>query len=372
MAVRAASLPSAIADELRREVRAFLDDELGRGTFLPRCDGWMSGYDAEFSRRLAARGWVGMTIPQEYGGPGRSALERFIVIEELLAAGAPVMAHWITDRQVAGALLRFGSEEQKRRYLPGIARAEEIVAIGMSEPEAGSDLAGITTRAVRDGDGWRLRGRKVWTTNAHRATAIVLLARTDPDLKDRHAGISQFLLPLPNPRVDVSPIRAIDGNHDFNEVVLDDVPLTDAHLLGREGDGWQQVTAELATERSGPERILSTLPLLRAWAREAPDSDELGRLVAQLVTLRRMSVSIAAALDEGERPEVEAALVKDLGTQFEGEVVDAVRRTTRSEERSEELARLLDHAVLQTPAFTLRGGTNEVLRSVVARGLALR
>jgi alkylation response protein AidB-like acyl-CoA dehydrogenase len=374
-----ASLSDPALAGLRADVRTFLDADVEAGRFVPYCDAWMSQADAAYSRRLAARGWVGMTIPTAYGGPGRTALERFVVVEELLAAGAPVAAHWITDRQVAGALLRFGSEEQRQRYLPGIARAEEIVAIGMSEPEAGSDLAGVATRGVPDGDRWRLRGRKVWTTNAHRATAMVVLARTRPLGEDRHAGLTQFLVPLPYDGVTISPIRALDGHHDFNEVVFDDVLLGAEHVLGQPGDGWRQVTAELATERSGPERIMSAAPLLRAWARDVAAGrttpsgpEEVGRLGARLTVLRRLSFAVAVALDAGRRPEVEAALVKDLGTRFEADVVETVRRTTCPEDRSAEVARLLEHVVLQTPAFTLRGGTNEVLRSVVARGLALR
>ncbi len=148
--------------------------------FVPACDAWLSGWDESFSRRLAAHGWVGMTVPPEYGGHGRSALERYVVVEELLAAGAPVAAHWVSDRQIVPNLLRYGSEELKRRYLPAIARGACYFAIGLSEPDAGSDLAAVRTAASRADGGWTVSGVKIWTSGAHRAHALIALLRTGP------------------------------------------------------------------------------------------------------------------------------------------------------------------------------------------------
>jgi len=369
-------LPPVLAD-LRHEVRTFLQDELDRGAFTPEADAWLSGIDRAFSRRLAGRGWVGMTIPTEYGGPGRSELERFVVSEELLASGAPVAAHWVADRQMAPSILRNGSETQRRRYLPGIASGELLFGIGMSEPDAGSDLASVRTRAVETEAGWRITGTKLWTSGAHVATTLVVLARTD-DAADHHSGLSQFLVDLPHPAVRINPIITIDGGHHFNEVVFDDAVLPVSAILGARGEGWGQVTRELANERSGPERILSTLPLLRAWARTPMSRTNpaarlaLGALVSRMAVLRQMSLAVASALLAGGSPAIEAAMVKDLGTVFESDVVDAVRRFTGAEPDpgAEGLGRLLAMAVLHTPAFTLRGGTNEILRSIVAKGLA--
>ncbi|GAA0957180.1 acyl-CoA dehydrogenase family protein [Actinocorallia libanotica] len=379
LTLRAVERPPAALDGLRLEVREFLEHELATGGFTPEADAWMSGIDVAFSRRLAERGWVGMTVPVPYGGHGRSALERYVVTEELLAYGAPVAAHWIADRQMAPGILRNGTEEQKHRYLPGIARAEQFIAIGMSEPDSGSDLASVRTRAVETGDGWRITGTKVWTSAAHIATAIVVLARTD-DAGDRHGGLSQFLVDLPHPAVAISPIITIDGAHHFNEVVFDDALVPRTALLGERGEGWRQVTAELGNERSGPERFLSVMPLLRAWAATGCFAEdplaraELGRLVTRLAVLRQMSLAVAGRLAAGENPAVEAALVKDLGTGFEGEMVEAIRRHVDPEAGGvpEDLAAMLAKAVLHVPAFTLRGGTNEVLRSIVAKGLSRR
>ncbi|MEU8120060.1 acyl-CoA dehydrogenase family protein [Spirillospora sp. NPDC049024] len=359
---------------LRARVREFLAET----PFTARCDSWLTGADPAFSRLLGERGWLGMTLPERYGGHGRSPLERFVVIEELLAAGAPVGAHWIADRQTGPSILAHGTEEQKRRFLPAIARGECFFAIGMSEPDSGSDLASVRTRAERDGDGWRLHGTKVWTSGAHLAHAILVLARSAPRSQDRHAGLTQFIVPLPDERVAIRPIRGLSGEHHFNEVVLDGAFVPDALVLGRPGDGWRQVTAELAYERSGPERLLSTFMLIRLLHGSAGSTGArraLGGLTARLWALRQASLAVAGALARGETPELAAALVKDLGTRFEREVIAVAREHAGVEPdpgSPDPLARALAESVVQAPGFTLRGGTNEILRGIVARGLGVR
>jgi alkylation response protein AidB-like acyl-CoA dehydrogenase len=375
--------PGPEAARLRAEVREFLAKE--RGAFEPRCDSWLSGWDEGFSRRLGARGWLGMTVPREYGGHARSALDRYVVTEELLAAGAPVAAHWIADRQTAPALLRYGTPGLRERYLPAIARGECYFAIGLSEPDAGSDLAAVRTKAVRVDGGWELTGTKVWTSGAHHAHAFVVLARSSPpEGRDRHVGLSQFVVDLAAPGVGIRPIRLLTGEHHFNEVVLDQVLVPDTMVLGQIGDGWRQVTSELAFERSGSERFLSTFPLLAAlvgYLGERPERERagarvaLGGLVSRLWTLRQLSLSVAGALDRGEVPEVAAALVKDLGTRLENEITETARLLVRTEpdpSAATGLPRLLADAVLHAPGFTLRGGTNEILRGVVARAMGMR
>jgi alkylation response protein AidB-like acyl-CoA dehydrogenase len=369
-------------EQLRSEVRAFVAAELAAGAITAHCDSWLSGWDEDFSRRLAARGWVGMTVPTQYGGAGRTAADRYVVVEELLAAGAPIAAHWVADRQVVPTLLRFGTEEQRRHYLPAICAGECYFAIGMSEPDAGSDLASLRTRAERVDGGWLVHGTKVWTSGAHRAHAFIVLARTAPvDAADRHAGLSQLLVDLHADGVTIRPIVSMSGEHHFNEVVLDGVFVADDMVVGLVGDGWHQVNAELTFERSGPERFLSTTPLLRVAFREASArgcddtaSAALGALVARLAALREMSLSVAAAMDRGETPSVLAALVKDAGTRYERHVADVVRDVlaVRADPAGDELERMLAECVLHAPGFTLRGGTNEILRGVVARGLGLR
>ncbi len=376
-----AGLPEGTED-LRAEVRAFLSEELAKGTFSPRCDSWFDGYSPEFSRGLGERGWLGMTWPRRYGGHERSSLERFVVLEELLAAGAPVGSHWIADRQSGPSILRFGTEEQKTRFLPAIARGECFFSIGMSEPESGSDLASVQTSAERTDGGWLVNGTKIWTGGAHLFHFFIVLCRTSPrDEDDRHAGLSQLIVDLSAPGITVKPIRLITGEHVFNEVILDDVYVPDELVLGEIGAGWDQVTSELAHERSGSERFLSTFPLLVELIRalgERPDERArvaVGTLVSRLWTLRKMSLSVAAALETGAAPEVEAALVKELGNRFEREVTEAARLLVSSEPSlgaPDPFEARLAEAISHAPAFTLRGGTSEILRGIVARGLSVR
>jgi alkylation response protein AidB-like acyl-CoA dehydrogenase len=374
---------SEAAERVREEVRAFLAEELGAGTFTTHVDTWLSGVDPAFSRKLGERGWLGMTWPKEYGGHERTAMERYAVTEELLAAGAPVAAHWIADRQSGPNLLRYGTEAQRREILPRIVAGECYFVIGMSEPDSGSDLASIRTRAVRNGDGdWVVNGAKIWTSNAHHSHYAITLVRTSPaDPAHRHAGMSQLLVDLSLPGISINPIRILDGGHHFNEVVFEDVVVPGDMLLGEEGNGWHQVTAELAFERSGPERFLSTYPLIAEFGRRAATTGDpaqlatLGRLSARLLALRQLSLRIAAALDRGELPDIAAALVKDVGTTFEADVIDEVRRVVEvppSLDSPDPLGRALAEAQLHQPGFTLRGGTNEILKGIVARGLGLR
>jgi acyl-CoA dehydrogenase len=372
------ALPPA-CEELRREVRAFIAEELAAGRWVPNSD-FLVHRSPEFSRRLGRRGWIGMTWPKKYGGHERSMLERYVVTEELLAAGAPVGAHWIADRQSAPLLLRYGSEAQRREFLPGIARGEIYFCIGMSEPDSGSDLAAVRTRAVPVKGGWEVSGTKVWTSYAHESHFAITLVRTAPAEGDRHRGLSQLILDLKAPGVTIRPIINLAGDHDFNEIVLDRVFVPAERLVGREGEGWRQVTSELAFERSGPERFLSAYQAIVELIRQAgpngpaPVAETVGRLAAQLWALRQMSLSIAGMLQAGEMPNLEAALVKDLGNAFEREIPELVRLVAPGRRRAgaERLEAVLAEAVLHAPSWTLRGGTREILRGIIARALGLR
>jgi len=367
---------TAEEEALREEVRAFLADELPKGTYRPGL-GMSAGHSPEFSRKLAARGWVGMAVPPQYGGHGRSPVDRFIVVEELLAAGAPVGAHWVADRQTAPTLLRFGTEDQRRRFLPPIAAGECFFSIGMSEPDAGSDLAAVRTAATKVEGGWSVSGTKIWTSGAHLNHFFVVLCRTSPLDEDRHQGLSQLIVDLAAPGLTVHPIRFLDGTHHFNEVVLEDVFVPDDMVLGEVGMGWQQVTSELSYERSGPDRFLSAWPVFEAYVAEHPGlsaerSIPVGELAARFWTIRQLSLSVARALQRGEAPAVEAAMVKDLGTTFEQEVVAVLQTLVEGDPDPGSpslFESLLAQSILIAPSYTIRGGTTEVLRSVAARGL---
>ena len=365
-------------ERVRGEIRDFLAKDPASAT--PRADSW-SHFDAAFSRRLGQAGYIGMTWPRKYGGHERSSIERYVVVEELLAAGAPAAAHWIADRQTGPQLLRFGTEEQKTKILPAIARGECYCSIGMSEPDSGSDLASVRTRAVRSGDKWVINGRKIWTTYAHHNHYILLLCRTSDDPAARQQGLSQILVPLDSTGLTVRPIMNMAGGHDFNEVLFEDVQVPADSLLGKEGAGWTQVMSELAFERSGPERFLSSFVLLEAFvdiARRAP-SDEaatlIGSLISRLVPLRGMSMSIAVQLGRGELPNFEAALVKEMGSLLEQDLAEKILSeiVPEADPTSEDkFKRLLSEAVLHAPSFSLRGGTREILRGIIARELGLR
>lgn len=363
----------------RNEIRAFLNDTLEGRTAASRAGSWMNS-DPAFSRALGRKGWLGLTWPKVYGGGERPAIERYILIEELLAAGAPVGAHWVADRQVGPMLLKFGTEKQCATYLPGIASGETCFAIGMSEPDSGSDLASVSTHASPVNGGYRLTGTKLWTSNAHIARYIMVLCRTDRT-EGRHAGLSQVIVPTESAGVEVRPVLHQSGAHHFNEVVFDDVFVPSDALVGSEGKGWEQVTAELAYERSGPERFLSNFILLSEAAKIAGSAPSeaaatiIGRLSAHSLVLRHMSQRIASRLEAGEDASAESVLVKVLGADLEQAIPEEVRRflphpPVPGDEGS--FGATLAETMFHSPSISLRGGTREILYGIIARNIGLR
>lgn len=369
-------------EALRAPVRAFLAQALRHVPAAVRAKSW-SGYDAAFSRELGRQGWLGITLPKAYGGGGRSPFARYVLVEEFLNSGAPVGSHWIADRQSGPLILKYGTEAQKQFYLPPICRGESFICIGMSEPNAGSDLASVRTRATPTSSGWSLSGQKIWTTNAHHCQYMVALVRTSGEAQDRHKGLSQLIVDLSLPGVTVRPITDLAGDSHFCEVFFDNVQLSADALIGAEGRGWEQVTAELAFERSGPERLYSSIVLFDQWlafvrtqAGRTPESVRLaGKILSQLAPLRAMSVAVTEKLSRGESPVVEAALVKDLGTGVEQLIPAAIADDLFSREGQAvplELLQTLNYVTQVAPSFSLRGGTRDILRGMIARGLGLR
>lgn len=372
-----AALPPE-AEAMRTRVRRFIASELDAGRFTPKSDSWTAA-DPAFSRRCGEAGFIAMTWPKVYGGHERTAFERYVVVEEFLAAGAPVGAHWIADRQSGPQILRNGSPRARDTILPGIAAGHIYFAIGMSEPDVGSDLASVRTRATRVDGGWKINGRKVWSSGAHLAQYMIALVRTSGEPADRHKGLTQLIVDLKGPGVTVRPIENLSGAKDFNETIFDDCFVPDDMVLGGEGRGWEMVTAELAFERSGPERFMSAMPLFLAamngMPKSAANAEAVGRLAAHLMALRTMSVSVAGSLQRGEAPNTEASLVKDVGAIFEQELPDVMRRCRPAEATAAVAGSYeahLAHAVYHAPSFSLRGGTREILRGIIARGLGLR
>ncbi|MFM2302192.1 MAG: hypothetical protein RLZZ84_1928, partial [Pseudomonadota bacterium] len=366
---------------LRAEFRAFLDLQLKDRTPRQRSDNWY-GYDRAFSRAMGQAGYLGMTWPKQYGGHERSAFERAVVVEECLAAGAPVGAHWIADRQSGPSILKFGTEHQRQSFLPRIAAGELSFGIGMSEPDSGSDLAATRTKAVKDGDVYRVTGTKVWTSFAHEADYAILFCRTSGTPADRHNGTSQLLLDLKHtPGLTIKPIIDHAGQHHFNEMHLEDAVVSADMLLGEEGQGWNQVMSELAFERSGPERFLSSIELLLQLLEVLKGRNSeaaqitLGRVTARLAVLRRLSRSVAAMLQEKQDAGLQAAIVKDVGALFEQAIPDIARELVDCEpdpRAAGAYASVLANIVLNAPSWSLRGGTREILRGIIARGLGTR
>ncbi len=369
-------------EALRAPVRAFLAEAVRAIPAHIRARSW-SGFDREFSLELGRRGWLGITLPKEYGGGGRSPYARYVLVEEFLNFGAPVGAHWIADRQSGPLILKFGSEAQKRFYLPPICRGESFFCIGMSEPDAGSDLASVRTKAVRTDAGWTLTGQKIWTSNAQASQYMIALVRTSGDAGDRQKGLSQLIVDLTLPGITVRPITDLAGDSNFCEVFFDQVQLGADALIGEEGKGWEQVTAELAFERSGPERLYSSIVLFDQWlayirtpAGRRPESLRLaGKIISQLAPLRAMSIAVTEKLVSGGSPVVEAALVKDLGTTVEQLIPAAIADDLFSRELQNaplDLLLTLNYVTQVAPTYSLRGGTRDILRGMIARGLGLR
>jgi len=370
---------TAEQEQFRQEVRAFLQQHIEAGTFQTKCDSWLSGSEPSFSKIVGDENLIGLTWPKEYGGQARSSIDRYILTEEFLAAGAPVAAHWIADRQTGPLLLRFGTEEQKQYFLPKIVAGECYFAIGLSEPNSGSDLASVRTRAEKVDGGWLVNGAKTWTSNAHDAHYMITLVRTgayNPEKK--HENLSQLIIDLHAPGVTITPISYLTGEHHFNDVFFDNVFVPDDRVVGTLGNGWKQGLAELAFERSGPERILSTFPLLNEAIEELKcQGDERGlaeavKLVAEVWSLRNLSIGVAKVLEEEGEVSIPAALVKSVGTKFEQKVPEIVRLLLDVYPRldaEDKINRLLAQSILHSPGFTIRGGTSEILYGIIAKGV---
>lgn len=376
---RPLTIPKSL-EPFRQEVRDFLNQAKKDWSGWKIGHSW-TGFDKEFSREVGQRGWIGMTWPKQYGGRERSSLERYVMVEEMLAVGAPLGAHWFGDRQSGPLLLRLGTETQRQRFLPEITRGEASFCIGLSEPDSGSDLASIRSKAERVDGGWRLNGRKIWTTNGHLCDFMIGLFRIGSMGKIKHEGLSQFIIDMKSSGIEVRPIADLTGEAHFNEVLFDNVFVPEDMLVGTEGNGWSQATSELTFERSQPDRFMSCFPLLplaidaiegepdRLAARSA------GQSIADLVVLREMSLSILGQLDEGKTPSQEAALVKDLGNTYEQRTSTMVRELLDSSaiiEQGNALSELEAYLMQSVPSFSLRGGTREILRGIIAKSLGLK
>lgn len=369
----------------RQEIRDFLAQEVKSSAVTE--DGWIVGFSREFSQKLGERGWIGLTWPKKYGGQERSYLDRVVLTEELLRAGAPVAAHWLGDRQVGPALLAYGSEEQKAEILPRVTKGEIVFCLGMSEPGAGSDLASLRTKALEEGDSFSLTGQKIWTSFAHVADYAYLVARTDTNAP-KHKGISEFLIDMQTPGVTVRPLVDITGEHHFNEVFFDNVRVEKKWLIGEKNRGWYQIASQLDYERSGIERLLSNYPLFRDTVQYAQEHgltenplvrNQLAQMQIELDIGRFMVYKVAWLLSQGGVPNHEAAMAKCFCTEVEQRIAQTISGLLGDYAvllPGSPAARLAGRAArgyLYAPAYTIQGGTSNVLRNIMAiRGLGLQ
>jgi alkylation response protein AidB-like acyl-CoA dehydrogenase len=330
-----------------------------------REDSWVAGYSKPFSRELGERGWLGMTLPRDVGGHGRTPFERFVVTEALISADAPIAASWIGDRQIGPTLVHYGTPEQVARFVPGIVRGTDMWCLGLSEPDAGSDLASVRTRAVLDGDEWIVDGAKIWTSGAADGDFVYLISRTDPDAP-AHRGISEIIVALDSPGITVTPIRDMTGARHFCEVHFEGVRVPATNLVGELNGSWRQVMRQLEHERGGVDRLVSNLALYRDTLEVADRTDpivrqriaaiEAGLHTGRLMVLREML---------GQAPPGSSAVTKVCCTELEQRITDFVL----SVGLDGLLAGRQGRAACYAPAYTIQGGTSEILRNVIGERL---
>jgi alkylation response protein AidB-like acyl-CoA dehydrogenase len=347
-------------DALRAEAEAFAREvTAGRDV---REDSWIVGYDREVSLELGRRGWLGMTWPKEYGGHERTAIERFVVTEALISAGAPIAASWFTDRQMGPSLLAFGTEMQKQRFLPPMTRGEANWCIGMSEPDHGSDLAHLRTRARLDGDDFVVDGTKVWTSFAATADWMYLICRTDPEAP-AHQGLSELIVDMSSPGVVVTPIEDMTGNRHFCEVVLEGVRVPTENLVGTPNGSWRQTMRQLEHERGGIDRLVSNRALFVDAVRRADRADPLVRQeIAALEESYRIGRLLVIREVLQQAPAGFSAATKTFGTEYEQRVADFASRVCGADAT---LWNRWSRALCYAPAYTIMGGTSNVLRTIL-------
>jgi alkylation response protein AidB-like acyl-CoA dehydrogenase len=382
---------TAEQEAFRQEVRNFLESEIAAGTFRPMCDGWIQGYSPEFTKKVAARGWIGLTWPKEYGGQAGSDIDRLILTEEMLRYGAPAACHWFADRQIGRSVLAYGTPEQKAELLPLIRNGEAYVGLGMSEPEAGSDLASLKTRAVQDGDYYIITGQKMWTSCARFMTHVYLVARTDPDAP-KQRGISEFVIDARLPGITVRPTIDITGSEAWGEVFYDGVRVHKKYLIGEKNRGFYQILNQLDYERAGLERLMGNYALFDSIVKFTRQTKRDGRRICEEPLIRSrlaqlqvdfeigrlLTYRVVHVMSHGKAPNVEAAMAKFVCTTFEQRLASlstdilGLYGQLIAESKYAPIFGMAPHSFLGSKGYSLQAGTTEILKNVVAnRGLGL-
>jgi hypothetical protein len=371
----------------REEVREFLEAERKAGTFQTRPHNSIGNHSRELSKKMAQKGWIGMTWPKEYGGQGKTYVDRTILMEEALKYQAPLGAHFLGDRQIGPCIIHFGTEEQKREWLPKILNADVSFCLLFSEPDAGSDLVAVRSTAIEEGDFFTLNGQKVWTSGGHLADHGWLLAKTDPRAPQPHKGTSEFILDMKLPGVTVRPLINMAGEHSFNEVFFDNVKVPKNCMVGEKNKGFYQIMAQMGFERAGIERLMQNYTIFEYLKEYVRSTKRNGKVlfedplirstVAQLEIEfnagRLLCYMVAWTVDQGKMPDYEAALCKAFCTQFEQRITDSLTRivgpqsTLMPGSKHALFAGEVARNYLWLPSYTLQGGSTEILKNIVAR-----
>jgi alkylation response protein AidB-like acyl-CoA dehydrogenase len=342
-------------------------------------------YDPEFTKRVAAKKWIGITWPTEYGGQGRCFIDRLILTEEMLRYGAPAACHWFADRQIGNTVLKHGNEEQKKKYLPKIMNGEMYVGLGMSEPEAGCDLASVKTQAVKKGDHYIMNGQKTWTSGGKHMNYLYMLVRTNPDVA-KHKGLSEFIIPKDLPGISTNPIIDITGSEAWNEVFFDNVPVPADCLIGEENSGWRQLMEQLAYERSGMERLMANYPVYQGIIQFVKETKRDGKSLSQDPIIRQnlaqlkvefnvgrlFMYRVALVMDESRSPEWEASMSKVYATAFEQRLARMALEILgpygqlKPHSKWTKLNGMAYHSYLSSKGYSHQAGTSEVLKNILA------
>jgi alkylation response protein AidB-like acyl-CoA dehydrogenase len=378
-------------NKFRQEVADFLKNEISRGLWKPACDAWIQGQDPAFTKRVAAKGWIGLSWPKELGGQGRSAVDRMVMTEEILRYGAPAACHWFADRQIGNAIIHYGNETQKKEWLPIIMRGEAYVGLGLSEPDAASDLASIKTKATETEDGYIIDGQKVWTSCAKYMNYIYLVARTDPTAP-KHRGISEFFFSTKLPGVTLTPTVDITGSEAWCETFFDQVKVPKTALIGEKNKGFYQVINQLDYERAGLERLMGNYPLYEALiqfcketkrngqplCKDSSVRNKLAQLQVEFEVGRLLTYRVALVIDEGRAPNLEASMAKAYSTSFEQHLamlamdILGLYGSLVEESKYSVLFGMAPASYLGSKGYSLQAGTSEILRNIYAqRGLGL-
>ena len=347
-------------NELRERARKVATEAVARyGRFN---DSWMNGYSKEFAKEMAAQGWIGMTWPVEFGGGGRPAIDRLIGGEEMIAAGAPIAAMWFADRQMGPTLITYGRPDQQAEFLPAMLSGDTTWCIGMSEPNAGSDLASLKTSAVRDGDHWVINGQKIWTSFGADADYCYLICRTRND-GPPHAGISEIIVPMDTPGIEIRRIEDLTTNRHFCEVFYTDVRVPLANLVGVEGNAFKQTMRQLEHERGGIDRLVSNHAVYRMARERADTSDPLIRQeITALETGYRLGRILVIREVLKQAPAGFSAATKCFCTEHEQRVANFVARVFGAEAM---LWNDITQGLAYAPAYTIMGGTSNVMRNIL-------